>query len=626
MANPHEPHFFKPLLPGFHSGVTIPLGFFSKHIEGNTNQKTWKLRSDASDQTWEVIQEGRTLTGGWKDFTTAHDLQIGDVVIFKHEGDIVFHVTPFGPSCCEIQYTHPHIIKEEADAGDADDNEIRGTWAMSSFSFDYCFLAEVTASNLKADKLYLPKGATSSTALNKQCQEMILVNKEGNSWTVSLRFSESGGMYYITRGWGKFCHGKTTPLLCVCPESKECSELLSKHLSRKRGESSPLTCLRRDIASDSRITCTSKSKSIEGSKGGHGLSFIGFLIQKKMKNGSLSLNRAVGESPHETSSSHVEKSYWLLRCALSTGNGEETRESPHFLLSPKKLGFATREAIVVATPTILVATPIQSKIVHQIDAKACFWFDIGVVCIILMDPAEERRHSKKQKDHCDMLGFVADSQYGVPRKCACGGRIIDEVRGKEDYDSLPGKRFFTCVNYEDDGLHYRHPWVVAVQEEIKTLSTRLDEAEEVVKGVWKLNKRIKDLEEQVSTLSEQVDDLTVEVGTLEKVMPEEEVRPAGVKAAKASKRKRHGNEAAFDQIESILAARKKISQQKLLDRLLAKNETDLSPNEISLKNKLVTGSSCLDHGLLCLMLLGCCFFFSTDAVYYFVSLYTATML
>ncbi|XP_033129321.1 glutathione S-transferase T3-like [Brassica rapa] len=74
----------------------------------------------------------------------------------------------------------------------------------------------------------------------------------------------------------------------------------------------------------------------------------------------------------------------------------------------------------------------------------------------------------------------------------------------------------------------------------------------------------------------------------EEVMPEEEVRPAGVKAAKASKRKRHRNEAAFDQIESILAARKKISQQKLLDRLLAKNDTDLSPNEISLKNKLVS--------------------------------------
>ncbi|WZZ42858.1 hypothetical protein YC2023_039117 [Brassica napus] len=141
MANPHEPHFFKPLLPGFQSGVTIPLAFFSKHIEGKTNQKTWKLRSDASDQTWEVIQEDRTLTRGWKDFTTAHDLQIGDLVIFKHEGDMVFHVTPFGPSCCEIQYTHPHIIKEEADAGDADDNEIRGTEAMSSVSLACVSLA-----------------------------------------------------------------------------------------------------------------------------------------------------------------------------------------------------------------------------------------------------------------------------------------------------------------------------------------------------------------------------------------------------------------------------------------------------------------------------------------------------
>ncbi|KAL0835315.1 hypothetical protein Bca101_087204 [Brassica carinata] len=158
MANPHEPHFLKPLLP--------------------------------------------------------------------HEGDMVFHVTPFGPSCCEIQYTHPHIIKEEAEAddaaGDADDNEhhhkIRGTWAMSSFSFDYCFFAEVTASNLKEDKLYLPVGATSSTALNKQCQEMILVNKEGNSWTRC----DIGDLFVFNL----VGYGKTTPLI-------------------KSGESSPLTCLRR---------------------------------------------------------------------------------------------------------------------------------------------------------------------------------------------------------------------------------------------------------------------------------------------------------------------------------------------------------------------------------------------
>ncbi|CAG7860791.1 unnamed protein product [Brassica rapa] len=248
MANPHEPHFFKPLLPGFHNGVTIPLSFFSQHIQGKTNGKKWKLRSDASDQTWEVIQEGRRLTGGWKDFTTAHDLRIGDILVFKHEGDMVFHVTPFGPSCCEIQFTHPHSIKEEADVDDT-----------HSFSFDYCFLAEVTASNINEDKLYLPVEATTCTALNKQLKEIILVNKEGNSWTASLRYSEADDMFYIRKGWRKFCEesictigdlfvfnvvgdGNTTPLMCVCPERKECSELLIKHLSRMNGESS-LTCL-----------------------------------------------------------------------------------------------------------------------------------------------------------------------------------------------------------------------------------------------------------------------------------------------------------------------------------------------------------------------------------------------
>ncbi|KAL0845701.1 hypothetical protein Bca101_018947 [Brassica carinata] len=98
MTTPQEPHFLKPLLPGFHSGVTIPLEFFSKHIQGSEKNKPWKLRSDASDQVWEVIREGRTLTKGWKEFATAHDLRIDDIVIFKHEGDLVFHVTPFGPS------------------------------------------------------------------------------------------------------------------------------------------------------------------------------------------------------------------------------------------------------------------------------------------------------------------------------------------------------------------------------------------------------------------------------------------------------------------------------------------------------------------------------------------------
>ncbi|XP_056843386.1 B3 domain-containing protein REM7-like [Raphanus sativus] len=110
MAQPQELHFFQPLLPGFQTYLTIPIVFFSKHIQGKTNGNTWTLTSDATDQTWQVIQEERRLTRGWKEFAEAHDLRIGDIVIFKLEGSMVFHVTPFGPSCCDIQYTSMLVV------------------------------------------------------------------------------------------------------------------------------------------------------------------------------------------------------------------------------------------------------------------------------------------------------------------------------------------------------------------------------------------------------------------------------------------------------------------------------------------------------------------------------------
>ncbi|KAF2599050.1 hypothetical protein F2Q68_00011316 [Brassica cretica] len=146
----------------------------------------------------------------------------------------------------------------------------------------------------------------------------------------------------------------------------------------------------------------------------------------------------------------------------------------------KILGFSQREAISLATPT-------ARDFLHLID-------DGLSPPRAQMDPAEERSERKRHKEYINMLRYVADSQYGIPTRCPCGGRIIDEVRGKEDYDTLPGKRFFTCKNYEDDGLHSRQPWVIGVQEEIECLTKRVEEAEKVIKRVPNLNKKIEILE------------------------------------------------------------------------------------------------------------------------------------
>lgn len=142
LLTPANPHFFQPLLTGFQSHLVrnlsvfclssvsmnkksygfllqnIPVTFFCKHIEGKHEGRTVKLRSDSSDRTWIVKIEGHRLTQGWKEFAKAHDLRVGDVVIFRHEGDMLFHVTAFGTSFCEIQYAPSSIhvkVKEESE-------------------------------------------------------------------------------------------------------------------------------------------------------------------------------------------------------------------------------------------------------------------------------------------------------------------------------------------------------------------------------------------------------------------------------------------------------------------------------------------------------------------------------
>ncbi|KAG2299137.1 hypothetical protein Bca52824_035609 [Brassica carinata] len=109
-----------------------------------------------------------------------------------------------------------------------------------------------------------------------------------------------------------------------------------------------------------------------------------------------------------------------------------------------------------------------------------------------MDPSEERKHSKRQKDYINMLSYTCDSEYGIPRRCSCGGRIIDEA----------------------DGFHYHQPWVIGVQEQIEILTKRLEEAEEVMKFVPSLKNQIETLEAHATGLSRQVDRLTAEVYNL----------------------------------------------------------------------------------------------------------------
>ncbi|KAL1210416.1 B3 domain-containing protein REM14 [Cardamine amara subsp. amara] len=217
LQSPTNPHFFKPILPGFDSHIEIPVTFFLKHLQGRNEHKTAKLRSDASDSVWEVkIDDGWRLTGGWKDFFIAHDFRVGDVIVFRYEGDLVFHVTSMGPSFCEIEYISSHNIDNDSD--DLQDNIASETKQMKkrekenprreedSSSDHSCFVANVTVSNLYNDKLYLPIRFARSNGWSKKYGKVVLLNEKGRSWKLSLDHDKTGVKTYLRHGWRSFCN------------------------------------------------------------------------------------------------------------------------------------------------------------------------------------------------------------------------------------------------------------------------------------------------------------------------------------------------------------------------------------------------------------------------------------
>ena len=52
---------------------------------------------------------------GWLDFVLGHDLQIGEVLVFRYDGDMVFHVTVLDKSACEKKL--PVVSKDNKDHG-----------------------------------------------------------------------------------------------------------------------------------------------------------------------------------------------------------------------------------------------------------------------------------------------------------------------------------------------------------------------------------------------------------------------------------------------------------------------------------------------------------------------------
>lgn len=144
---------------------------------------TWKVK---------IEDDGRRLTEGWKEFALAHDLRIGDIVIFRQEKDMAFHVTLFGPSCCEIQYGSCIDQDNNREKIPKKKNPNREEAESSCFTTQSRFVTlTIKPSDFKNSRLYLPMAFTKNSGINAKTK-LALLDENGVKWSTDLRSEYNG--------------------------------------------------------------------------------------------------------------------------------------------------------------------------------------------------------------------------------------------------------------------------------------------------------------------------------------------------------------------------------------------------------------------------------------------------
>ncbi|WMV40362.1 hypothetical protein MTR67_033747 [Solanum verrucosum] len=193
-----KPHFFKPIQPGYKHGIKIPIGFL-KYLKGLNHIKHAILRSRG--KKWLVKVNGWRLEEGWGKFAKENDLRLGDLLIFKHEGDMEFEVSIF-VQVIATEYAE-YLQEEEGNNVEETSKKVEkeaathSSWGQSHFE---CIVRPYSVSK---GFLRLPKQFAMENGLfNKKCG-LIIRDERQRSWNLRLVTYDSS--VRVFGGWSDFC-------------------------------------------------------------------------------------------------------------------------------------------------------------------------------------------------------------------------------------------------------------------------------------------------------------------------------------------------------------------------------------------------------------------------------------
>ncbi|KAK6781588.1 hypothetical protein RDI58_019384 [Solanum bulbocastanum] len=200
-----KPHFFKPLLPGFKNSLKIPDGFL-KYLEGCEEKGHAILKKGG--KKWAVKLNGQKLEEGWGQFAEEHDLKLGDMLIFRHEGDLEFDVSVFNLSHCDREYAE--YLQEEEEEEEEEEEVVRtieqgishAEGATHTPFGQSQFICTVKPYCLRNGYLRIPcKFAKANCLINKECG-VIIRDERQRSW--NLRIYTSCSQVYMGGTWSEF--------------------------------------------------------------------------------------------------------------------------------------------------------------------------------------------------------------------------------------------------------------------------------------------------------------------------------------------------------------------------------------------------------------------------------------
>ena len=86
---------------------SIPRSFHKQlQVQDKQDKNEVVLRAKRG-KTWEIKvdhQQGYKFKDGWEYFCKYYGLQVGDFLVFKHRGNLVFDVLIFDPTACERKF------------------------------------------------------------------------------------------------------------------------------------------------------------------------------------------------------------------------------------------------------------------------------------------------------------------------------------------------------------------------------------------------------------------------------------------------------------------------------------------------------------------------------------------